>query len=70
MSKTFKIFILTLLFVGVAGFGLPAQILFNKNWEGLPKIFQSRAQEELLIFVKEEKPLKAPRPLYVLVKIV
>lgn len=53
MAKIVKILALVLLFAGVAGFILPEQI------------FQSLAQKELPIFIKEEKPLKALRPLYV-----
>jgi len=65
MSKTLKILILVLLLAGVAGFVLPSQVLLNKIWEGLPfQIFQSSAQEELPIFVKEEPLEKPGRPLY------
>ena len=56
---------MVLLLAGVAGFVLPSQVLLNKIWEGLPfQIFQSSAQEELPIFVKEEPLEKPGRPLY------
>ena len=51
MNKRFKILILILTIAGIA-------FVFDSNNKGT-------AQLELPIFVKEEKALKAPRPLYV-----
>ncbi len=53
MSKTLKTLILVFILAGMAAFILPGQIS------------QSLAQPELRVFVQQEQPLKAPRPLYV-----
>jgi len=53
MSKTLKIFVLIFILAGMVVFVLPNDI------------FQSSAQLELPVFVKEETPSKGPRPLFV-----